>query len=861
MSPERIRQAEAISKALLAQEGDSAGADVDDLCGGDGDLIARVSQLLQEAGGFTQTFGSRSAAVPVRTRYDDMSGHRVGHYQLERRVGKGGMGSVYAAHRVDEYQKLVAVKTVRPGMETDEVLRRFRTERQVLASLEHPNISRLLDGGSTDDGMPYLVMEYVEGTPIDQYCGNHQLSIQERLQLFCCVCAAVQYAHQNLVIHRDLKSSNILVTSEGIPKLLDFGIAKLLRPEYKDEAFTTSADHQPYTPEFASPEQIRGEAVTTATDVYSLGVLLYRLLTGRRPYVLETETAKALMYAILEQQPAKPSLAISRFETFATGLHDEVPAKSVKQLKGDLDMIALMALRKEPQRRYSSVQHLAEDVQRHLQGLPVRAQRDTVGYRTSKFVLRHKAAVSAAAIVVVALILSTVVSLVYYQRAVVAQRRSDSRFNDVRELARFVLFDFDRAIVAGTTPARKALVERALDYLRRIEAEPGRDASLTSELVDGYLKMGDLQGNLLSANLGDATAAKTSYESALRIAQSARPRDPKRVAAAQVKLADLLVFSGQRKEAVGYFRAAYKLFERDANSDPEAARTLTSVLRSTAFAEYQMGDLQAALKDYTASLELARRFTKAHPGRPELRRELALGLLRTGEMQARLGNVAGGLPLMKEALDGYEQAAQANPESAGARRNIVMTCMLIGDALTAARDHTEAARFFRRGLELNRSLSAADPQNEQFRRDLHNGLGRLADALAKTGQREEARSLTREALSILRPLAQRRDASQYDLQQYAWLLVATPVQELRDPALGRIIAENLVERTKGQDAAVLDLLARALAGSGELERAEDTERKALSLLPPGTNSDLRAELEANLIAFRTQAGMKRARTR
>jgi tetratricopeptide (TPR) repeat protein len=476
-------------------------------------------------------------------------------------------------------------------------------------------------------------------------------------------------------------------------------------------------------------------------------------------------------------------------------------------------------------------------------------------------VSRHKAAVAASAFVVIALIVSTIVSLVYYRTAAAAHYRAEARFNDVRELARFVLFDFDQAISSGTTPARKALIERALDYLRRIEAEPGRDASLTAELVDGYLKMGDLQGNLYGPNLGDAAAARTSYESALRIAQSARPPDHLRVARAQVKLADLLAFSGQRNEAVERFREAYKLFEQHSQSDPNSSRTRVGLLRRIAFAEYQMGDLQAALRDYQASLSLARKASEAQPSDPANRREFALGLLRTGEMQARLGQIDEGLPLMKEALRIYEQMAEANPESAGVTRNIGMTSMLIGDVLMAARNHSDAAQYFRRAMELSRSLSTSDPQNEQYRRDLHNSLGRLADALARIGQKDEARSLTREALSILRPLAQKPDASQYDLHQYAWLLVASPVEELRDAATGRSIAETLVARTKGGDASVLDLLARAYAGSGDYQRAEETERRALALLPAGTRSDLRAELESNLAAFQSQASQKRARSR
>src|SRR5207249_2293210 len=296
------------------------------------------------------------------------AGELIGPYRVLREIGRGGMGTVYLAERADQqYEKQVAIKLIKPGMDTDAVLRHFRNERQILASFDHPNIARLFDGGTTEDGLPYFVMEYVEGLPINEYCTNHELSLVDRLKLFREVCAAVSYAHRHTVIHRDIKMSNILVTSEGIPKLLDFGIAKILTPGAGAEALMTMTSLRPMTPEYASPEQVRGEPVTTASDVYSLGVVLYELLTGRSPYRFTSRAPRDVERAITEQEPTRPSTA--------TGLHRNQHSElsNRKLLRGDLDNILLMALRKEPARRYQTVDQFAEDIRRHLESRPVRA--------------------------------------------------------------------------------------------------------------------------------------------------------------------------------------------------------------------------------------------------------------------------------------------------------------------------------------------------------------------------------------------------------------------------------------------------------------------------------------------------------
>ena len=337
---------------------------------------------------------------------------RVGPYQLEKRIGRGGMGSVWLASRADqEYQKKVAVKMVKRGMDSAEILRRFRIEQQLLARLDHTNIARLIDGGSTAEGSPYLVMEYVEGTPIDQYCESRESSVTERLNLFRSVCAAVQYAHTNLVVHRDIKAGNILVTADGTPKLLDFGIAKLIDNEFSPAAAAeTRPELRPMTLEYASPEQVRGEPITTASDVYSLGVLLYKLLAGRFPFSgADTRSRMAMQQAICDKEPPKPSSVVlsggdssipqatQKIELAREETRDKARRRLKRKLAGDLDVIILKALRKEPERRYVSAEQFSEDLRRYLEGKPVKARGDSLGYRVLRFVQRNPVGITAAA--------------------------------------------------------------------------------------------------------------------------------------------------------------------------------------------------------------------------------------------------------------------------------------------------------------------------------------------------------------------------------------------------------------------------------------------------------------------------------
>ncbi len=515
------------------------------------------------------------------------------------------MGEVYRAFRADDqYRQEVALKVVRAGQDSGQVIQRFRNERQILATLEHPNIARLLDGGTTEEGVPYLVMELIEGQPIGEYCDSHRLTVPDRLKLFTQVCAAVQYAHQRLIIHRDIKPGNILVTPEGTPKLLDFGIAKVLGSDLQSQRNETLPAFRALTPGYASPEQIKLESMTTASDVYSLGVVLYELLAGRSPYRATTRTPQDLVLAICEQDPDKPSLCVSRVSAEPHGssmsieqtaaVRSSSPSKLVKQLRGDLDNIVLMALRKEPSRRYASAEQFAADISRHLDCVPVLARKDTTKYRVSKFIGRHKAGVAGSIAGVLAVLAGLAIALyeaqVARQQAHIAgtQRvRAERRFHDVRKLANSLMFEIHDSIkdLPGATPARKLLVNRALEYLDNLSQEANGDPALQRELAAAYDRVGDVLGYEGSANLGDFPGAIQSYNKALAIRESAAALNPDddKVQADLLnnyfRLCSALQSTGDYEHALNHLHKAIPVAERLASrsSDPNFRDWLAGV--------------------------------------------------------------------------------------------------------------------------------------------------------------------------------------------------------------------------------------------------------------------------------------------
>jgi serine/threonine protein kinase len=780
--------------------------------------------------------------VGAGTETTGLVGRRMGQYRLIKKIGSGGMGSVFVAARDDrQFEQRVAIKVVRPSLKTSQILQRFLQERRVLAGLEHPNIARLLDGGTSDEGLPYLVMEYVEGVPIDHYCDERKLSVTERLRLFRIVCDAVHYAHRSLVIHRDLKPVNILVTAEGVPKLLDFGVAKLVGPQAGADMSLT-VDTAPMTPEYASPEQVQGDPVTTATDVYALGVMLYRLLTGKSPYRVGKPNAPALFSAITSQEPVKPSQNVLSDDETSQALaeaavREGTPDKLSRRLKGDLDVIILTALKKEPARRYASVAALSDDIGAHMGGFPVSAQPDSVTYRASKFVRRHTTGVAMAGGVAFALLGGTITSLYYASAASRDKVAAEKRYQDVRELARFVLLDFDDALRQGETSARRALAPKALDYLNKVAAGATSDPALQLEIAEGYLKVGEMHD-------GDTRGARASFEQALRTAEALtranRSSEGASVltARANAALGELFVQSGDGKAALPYYERALSLLEPFGGTAVRQA----DILRQSGAAHSQLGNYSAALANYTRAYDLGVKSISASPTNPGARRAMAKALEGLGEVYTRTGRIDEALPKLSDAIAIFERVMDDNPALPQARVELAAASLTLGDTLNAAKRYPEAVAAFRRALALTEELGRTQ--------DLPVVLARLAEALLQTGARSEAHDVTKRALDLLFQRVDKRDPQFSDLQQYLKLVVTTPFEDLRSPARALPYAQQLVAMTNGMQPASLDLLARAYFGAGDFARAVETEKRALGLLPEGQGAPaLRKELEQNLERF------------
>src|SRR5262245_195844 len=517
MTPESWRRVgELFHQALDVATGERR-AWVESACDGDADLLREVNSLLQndqEARAFVQDqvrAGVRHFVDAERTR---RAPERVGPYRLIREIGRGGMGTVYLAERDDDqYQIKAAIKLVTPGMDTDFVLQRFRRERQILARLDHPNIARLLDGGTTAEGLPYIVMEYVAGRRISEYCREARLTTGQILTLFLNVCAAVAHAHRHFIVHRDIKPGNILVTSDGVAKLLDFGICKLLHSEPVRAGDTLAEGGRLMTPDYAAPEQIRGEPVTIAADVYALAGVLYELLTGRTPHRLNNLSFLEVERAICEQEITRPSAA------------GQDPAIA-KRLRGDLDAILLQALDKDPQRRYPTVTQFADDIRRHLNKLPVQAHQPRLSYRLRKLAARHAAAFTAAAIIAVLLAAGAVFS-------VRQTRLAQLKLRNAGALASTFLFNVDDAIrnLPGAAPAREIIVRAGLNYLDGLAPAAENDPQLQAELAHAYLRLGAKQDELNGTDLAHDRAV-TNFEKARRLLLPAISRDSANLSAA-----------------------------------------------------------------------------------------------------------------------------------------------------------------------------------------------------------------------------------------------------------------------------------------------------------------------------------------
>jgi serine/threonine protein kinase/tetratricopeptide (TPR) repeat protein len=700
---------------------------------------------------------------------------KIGNYKILREIGRGGMGAVYEAVReADNFTQKVALKVIKRGMDTDAILRRFRHEQKILATLEHANIARFLDGGMTDDGLPFYAMEYVEGEFIDDYCRARNLSLNDRLRLFRQVCAAVQYAHQNLVIHRDLKSKNILVTADGEPKLLDFGIATVLTPETAHE-IGTATQFGMMTPAYASPEQILGKRIGTTSDVYSLGVILYELLTGQKPYRIDSNSQIEIEKAVLHGEPARPSSVVlrpSQAEKNQTAERNKQRTKDegqrTKSLKGDLDNIILKALRKEPAERYASVGQFSEDIRRYLEGLPIVARPHTFSYRATKFIKRNRIGVTAAALVFLSLCAGITIAIWQAHRAEQQKILAEKRFNDVRQLANSVVFKYHDAIadLEGSTAVREMLVQDALQYLDTLASDAGSDNELKKELALAYLKLGDAQGKIYAANTGNTEGALASYRKSVALLEAV-VRDAPADAKAKtdlIKAYDSLAFlmtraGGNSRELVEKSLNLYDELEKLEPADDERRMQLVELL--IRYGDTAVG-FENSLREHLKAQAIAEKIVETDANNPEKLRQLIRTNQRIGTDYQRLGDRARqenkpdeargffrqSLEYQQRTLAGAEKLYALAPEKPANRRYMALAYINLSESLGRNGRAPEALGMLekaRRILEENLSL---DPKNNETKFDLAEIFNAFAYIYSDTGDAGNFSQYLRKALEL-----------------------------------------------------------------------------------------------------------------
>jgi eukaryotic-like serine/threonine-protein kinase len=709
-----------------------------------------------------------------------LEGRRFGAYRLLAEIGGGGMGQVYRAVRADdEYRQEVAIKVVRAGVDAEFVAQRLRTERQILASLAHPNIARLLDGGTTEQGVPYLVMELIDGEPITRFCEARRLDVRGRLELFLDVCTAVQYAHQRMVIHRDLKPSNILVTPDGTPKLLDFGIAKALEPGIIPAAADATINTMRIlTPDYASPEQMKGEPVTAASDVYSLGIILYELLAGSRPYRSSDRITGDVARAVLDPPLKKPSTAVRQRSGLgratvpmmpsaalprdgAARAAQSSPEKLSRRLRGDLDNIVLMALRREPERRYGSVEQLARDISRHLARRPVSARAPTIRYRASSFVARHTVAVAAAALVAAALIGGIVTTAREAQIAERQRQRAEQRFDDVRRLARTLIFEIHDSIrdLPGAERSRRLLISTAMQYLDSLSKDAKGDPTLQRELAGAYTRLGDLQGRAREANEGDYPAALASFRRALALLQAglaAAPGDldtQRDLIVTSGKLSDLMWTQSDGAGALAYSEQTVQRSRALAEQAP--TNRLFRYFEATSLLDhgYKLfkirGDLAGAGAEMGAAIAVLESLHASEPGEPLAARTLTLGYSRIGELLAYRHDPRAALTDYEQELRLVRTLTQAAPRNADLAHLQAFAELDLADVLSELGRLDEAQRHIQNAIASFRSLAASDPQVAEYHWDEGQALTRMAALAAKRGDPQRALALLEQALAAM----------------------------------------------------------------------------------------------------------------
>ncbi len=630
-------------------------------CAGDDELKVEVEKFLKNSVQAEAFLNSplvnlhplATALIDNNSISSNLIGTQIGKYTITNIIGQGGMGIVYEAIRNEvPNAKPVAIKVLSMGINSKNLLARFRLEYEVMANLEHPYIARLLDGDVTNEGQPYLVMELINGQPIDKYCQSHNLNITQRLKLFSKVCLAVQHAHLNLVVHRDLKPSNILVTSDGTPKLLDFGIAKIIKNEgsYEDVKLTQTGAVI-MTPAYASPEQILGKPITVSVDIYALGILLYKILTGYLPYEITSNCPKDIEKIICEYIPVKPSVIVRQDQKDYLNNYskEKERKKRAKKLSGDLDNIVLMALRKEQKYRYSSVTQFAQDIQYYLEGFPVIAQKNVFKYKTVRFIQRNGYYLLISSLLIILLVSGITSTLWQAKKAeeqkvkvtlqgkllAVQSELATARSKDIRDLTSALLFQYNDSLekMAGATALREQMIAEALKYLDRLSNQPNIDSEIQHELALAYQRVGDLQGRPFRINTGNSLAALESYERSLKLFEELTKLNPndlslqEEFSVALERKGEILDRLGNSNLAINYYRRACSIHEHIANLNPTNQNNnyslgisytrVANVLQST-------GDFIAAMELYCKAIKIYKDLLSKEPTNENFSRRIAV---------------------------------------------------------------------------------------------------------------------------------------------------------------------------------------------------------------------------------------------
>ena len=775
-----------------------------------------------------------------------------GNYKIIREIGAGGMGAVFLAERDDgEFTQQVAVKIIRQAIAERELINRFKRERQILASLNHPNIAKLLDGGVSGDGLPFLAMEYVEGEAITKFAEAQNPNLEDRLKLFLKVCAAVAYAHRNLIVHRDLKPGNILVTAEGEPKLLDFGLAKLLDEHLSNDAAQTQTAFRALTPAYASPEQLKNEPLTTASDIYSLGIVFYELLTGERPFHFEGKSLEEIIKTVTQTAPPAPSeISNAKNQT-----HPKSAIRNPK-LKGDLDNVALMALRKEPERRYQSVEAFADDIERYLKGLPVAARPNTFKYRAEKFIKRNRFAVAAGLLILLTLIGGIITTVWQANRAETQRQKAEKRFGDVRKIAGSFIFEISPKIenLAGAMEAREILVKRALEYLDNLAQESGDDRDLQRELAAAYEKVGDIQGRLNQPSLGDTKAALESYRKAQNLRESVLSADTANLEK-QSELANddeqigyLLWWSSETKKAVELYQKSLEMREKIVSENPVNA----DFRQRLAKLQMQYGDIPAwdketekALGHYLPALEILEKLAVEVPGDATIKGDLARCYARLSDVHITADNLDQALQETGKALTLYEPLVAAAPADIKQRRGMWVAYFRQCQIYLGKKDAEKARQSCGKISEMAEADFQTDPKNETTQHSRAIGFYHLGEVLMLEKNFPEAQKNYEKSLAIVsEKAASAEDKSEYQRDMalnYAALgKLQFTAGNLPNAFEDQTKAQKLLEEILGNDtensAPQLDLakvhqqIGRIKARQKELAQAKSNFDEALKIL-------------------------------